>query len=173
LEYKGVTSGYVVHCEGGYYAGGRGGGAAYDNNDKLIRHFKGDSGAKHPRNFVDAVFAHDRGRLNAEVEIGHRSTAWCNLANVASEVATANGPPGYRREAIDQIGRGCAPWNSLVKLIEQHLARNSVDMKSALRLSPILEFDAKREEFVGNDSQQANRFLRREYRSNFAVPSTV
>jgi len=37
LEYKGIRSGYVVQCEGGYYAGERGGGAAYDNSDKLIR----------------------------------------------------------------------------------------------------------------------------------------
>ena len=82
-----MKSGYVVHCEGGYYAGQRGGGAAYDNEGKLITRFKGDSGAKHPRNFVDAVFAHDRSRLNAEVQIGHQSTAWCNLANVAIEAA--------------------------------------------------------------------------------------
>jgi hypothetical protein len=95
LEYKGVKSGYVVHCEGGYYAGGRGGGGAYDMNDKLIRHFKGDSGAGHPRNFVDSVRARDSKRLNAEVQIGHQSTAWCNLANVAIEAAASSNALNY------------------------------------------------------------------------------
>ncbi|HEY3395635.1 MAG TPA: Gfo/Idh/MocA family oxidoreductase, partial [Lacipirellulaceae bacterium] len=63
VKYLGVGSGYVVHCEGGYYAGGRGGGAAYDHNGSVIRRFKGDSGAGHARNFVDAVASRDRKRL--------------------------------------------------------------------------------------------------------------
>ena len=53
------------------------------SNGKEIRKFKGDSGPSHQRNFVDAVKAHDRKMLNAEVQIGHQSTAWCNLADVA------------------------------------------------------------------------------------------
>jgi predicted dehydrogenase len=173
LEYKGVTSGYVVHCDGGYYAGQRGGGAAYDNAGKLIRRFEGDSGAKHARNFVDAVFARDRSRLNAEVQIGHQSTAWCNLANVAIEAAGANGALDYRHDAAEAIGRGFAPWGALVDMIEQHLAKNSVDIKAGFCLSPVFEFDAKGEQFVGHEPQRANQFLRREYRTKFEVPAIV
>ena len=64
-------------------------GAACDPKGKVIRKFKGDSGARHQRNFVDAVFAHDRKKLNAEVQIGHQSTAWCNLADVAQRAGNA------------------------------------------------------------------------------------
>jgi hypothetical protein len=171
LEYKGVKSGYVVQCEGGHYAGQRGGGAAYDSEGKLITRFKGDSGAKHPRNFVDSVFAHDRSRLNAEVQIGHQSTSWCNLANVAIEAAGASSPIEYRRDDAESIARDFAPWKSLIDMIEQHLSTNSVDIKAGFCLSPMFQFDAKQEQFVGPDSQRANQFLRREYRSQFEVPT--
>src|SRR5262249_33035372 len=122
------------------------------------------------RNFVDAVFAHDRGRLNAEVETGHHSTAWCNLANAAIQAAGASSPINYRRDAATAVARDFAPWESLIDFIEQHLARNSVDIKSGFCLSPVFQFDAKREQFVGPESQRANPFLRREYRSQFEVP---
>jgi hypothetical protein len=171
LEYKGVRSGYVVHCEGGYYAGGRGGGGAYDNDGKLIRRFKGDSGAKHARNFVDAVFARDRSRLNAEVQIGHQSTAWCNLANVALEAAKPNRVSKYSHDAAKAVARSFAPWGNLIDMIEMHLAKNSVDIAAGFRLSPVFEFDSKRERFVGHDQQHANQFLRRDYRSQFQVPA--
>jgi len=171
LSYKGVKSGYVVHCQGGYYAGQRGSGAAYDNDGKLITRFKGDSGAKHPRNFVDAVFAHDRSRLNAEVQIGHQSTSWCNLANVALEAAAANSAGKYRREAAEAVAQSFVPWGSLIGMMEQHLAKNSADVKAGFSVSPVFQFDPESEQFVGHESQRANRFLRREYRSKFEVPT--
>ena len=171
MEYKGVQSGYVVHCEGGYYAGERGGGAAYSSDGKLIRRFKGDSGAKHARNFVDAVYAGDRSRLNAEVRIGHQSTAWCNLANVAVKLCDPNSAWKYRHDAAEAIDRGFAPWGELIDTIEKHLARNSVDVSSGFCLSPVLEFDAKKEQVVGPNGEHANRLLRREYRPQFEVPA--
>jgi predicted dehydrogenase len=171
LEYKTIKSGYVVQCEEGYYAGQRGQGTAYDKSGKPIAHFKGDSGAKHQRNFIDAVFAHDRSQLNAEVETGHHSTAWCNLANVAIEAAGANSAINYRRDAAAAVARNSAPWESLIEFMEEHLSRNGVDIKSGLCLSPVFEFNSKKEQFVGPESQRANQFLRREYRSQFEVPA--
>jgi hypothetical protein len=171
LDYKGIRSGYVVQCEGGYYAGERGGGAAYDNKDQLIRRFKGDSGAGHPRNFVDAVRAGDRKRLNAEVEVGHRSTAWCNLANIAIRACDPNGKSKYSHAAAEALDAGFAPWNALVEMIESHAKRNSIDVESAFSLSPIFEFDGQQEQFVGQDHDRANPFLKRAYRSQFEVPS--
>jgi predicted dehydrogenase len=171
LDYKGITSGYVVQCEGGYYAGQRGGGAAYDNNGKLIRRFRGDSGAGHPRNFVDSVRAGDRKRLNAEVELGHRSTAWCNLANIAIRACESNGKLAYRHAAAEAIDDGFAPWEALLGMIETHAAKNSVEVDSAFCLSPVFEFDAQQEQFAGKDREIANPFLKREYRSQFEVPS--
>ena len=171
LDFEGVGSGYVIHCEGGYYAGGRGGGTARDKNGKRIRRFKGDAGAKHPRNFVDAVTARNPGLLNAEVQIGHQSSAWCNLANVATQAAEANSASSYNPDTARAIGHGLAPWSKLVETMEQHLAKNSVDPSTEFTLSPILDFDGVQEQFVGDQAEVANRFLQREYSREFKVPT--
>jgi predicted dehydrogenase len=167
VKYLGVGSGYVVHCEGGYYAGGRGGGAAHDRDGKVIRRFKGDSGAGHARNFVDAVASRDRKRLNAEVKIGHASTAWCNLVNIACRVGGQ-----YADEKTRSIGSDVDLWPQLVGHAHEHLRRNGVDIaNSDFRISPVLEFDSEREQFVGDAADAANQLLRREYRKDFAVPA--
>jgi predicted dehydrogenase len=169
VRYKGVGSGYIIECEGGYYAGGRGGGAAYDSSGIEIRKFKGDSGARHARNFVDAVRARDRKLLNAEVEIGHQSTAWCNLANIACRVGTP-----YADKNTRAIGEGFWPWGALVGITREHLARNDVDIdNSDFKCSPVLEFDAEKQQFVGEHAAEANNHLRREYRQAFEVPAAV
>jgi predicted dehydrogenase len=166
LEIDEMRTGYVVHCEGGTYKGGRGGGSAYDSRGKQIRKFKGDSGAGHQRNFVDAVFARDRKRLNAEVQVGHQSTAWCNLADV---VERAGGV--YDHDAALAIRDGFEPWEKLVEVVEHHLSNNGVDLrKSKFRLGTPLEFDVTKQRFVGAHAEQANHYLRREYRKGFEVP---
>jgi hypothetical protein len=165
INYEGIGSGYVVYCEGGYYAGGRGGGAARDSNGKLIRKFSGDSGAAHARNFVDAVFAHDRKRLNSEVEIGHQSTSWCNLGNIAVRLGRA-----YERDTAVALGQPHQAWGELIDRVEQHLGGNSISASDAMRLSPVLEFDSQSEQFVGENAAAANKLLQREYRQGFEVP---
>lgn len=167
VRHKGVGSGYIVECEGGYYAGGRGGGAAYDTSGSRIHRFKGDSGAGHARNFVDAVRAHDRKLLNAEVEIGHQSAAWCNLVNIACRV----GSP-YSNERATAIASDFPPWRALVNAAHEHVARNSVQIDDGrFAVSPVLEFDAAQQRFIGNDVDQANLLLSREFREPFAVPA--
>jgi hypothetical protein len=165
VNYEGVGSGYVVYCEGGYYAGGRGGGAARGSNGKLIRKFSGDSGAGHARNFVDAVFSHNRNRLNSEVQIGHQSTSWCNLGNIAVRLGRS-----YEHDAAAAIGQPQQAWGELIDRTEQHLAGNSIAANHALRLSPVLEFDSQSEQFVGESAAAANELLRREFRQGFEVP---
>jgi len=161
-----VGTGYVVQCEGGYYEGGRGKGTARDKDGKVIRSFKGDAGNGHQRNFVDAVFAHDRSKLNAEIEIGHQSTAWCNLADVVQRAGDE-----YSHEKAVSVRKNCQPWDDLVALIEKHLQHNGVDLKNSnFQLGPMLEFDSKSQKFAGSDAQKANGYLKREYRKGFEVP---
>jgi predicted dehydrogenase len=168
LRLAGVGSGYIVHCEGGYYAGGRGGGAAYDKEGKEFRKFKGDSGRGHVRNFVDAVFAHDRSRLHTEVQIGHQSTAWCNLADIAIRVGRQ-----YSPDQAAAMGQPSDAWQELVQMIEQHLASHALDPAAEFQLCTELTFDAEREQFVGERADAANPLLRRDYRTPFEVPEVI
>ena len=72
--HPGPGSGYIAYCEGGRFEGQRGRGVAYDNDGKVIRNFRGNGDKRHQQNFLDAVRAHDRTMLNAEVEVGNDST---------------------------------------------------------------------------------------------------
>lgn len=167
LKIDDMSTGYVIHCEGGYYAGGRGHGTAYDLNGKELKKFKGNSGQDvHQRNFVDAVKAHNRKILNAEVQIGHQATAWCNLADAALRAGKH-----YSHDTALGVQPSFEPWGSLVEQIEQHLKRNDVDISNAkLQLGPMLEFDSATQKFVGDEAANANQFLHRDYRQKFEVP---
>lgn len=165
--FGGLGSGYVVQCAGGSYVGGRGTGIAFDKSGAIVRRFSGDAGAGHARNFVDAVRAHARSQLNAEVQIGHRSTAWCNLTNVVIRL----GQPYDHTVTVD-AGRPRDAWNSAIDAIEAQLSSHKVNASDQLRLSPLLEFSETTQAFVGN-SPAANRLLSREYRPQFALPAII
>jgi hypothetical protein len=113
------------------------------------------------------VYSRDASRLNSSARVGHRSTAWCTLADIALRI----GQPYSRDEAI-ALGQPKESWDKLLNRIERHLSSNSVDSKE-LRLSPMLEFDSSRELFAGDGSDAANRLLQREYRKGFEVPSVA
>ena len=163
--HPGPNSGYVVYCEGGRYEGQRGRGAAYDNDGKLIKEFKGNGDVRHQANFIEAVRTQDRSILNAEIEVGNDSTGWCNLANVAFR---AGGE--LTREATEAVD--LPQWQTVVDEMDRHLKAHQIALDSeAIKLSPMLELDSKTEEFVGDHASMANKYLNREYRKGYEVPS--
>lgn len=164
--HPGPGSGYVVYCEGGEFHGQRGSGAAFDSNGKKIRDFgsKHNDDAAHHRNFLEAVRQHDRSLQNAEVEVGHHSTGWCNLANIAYRAADT-----YSSSEAKEIDQ--AQWATLISEMESHTRANGVELESEqIRLSPVLELNSESGRFVGNRAADANKFIKRDYREGFAVP---
>ena len=166
LSYRGVSTGYYVQCEGGHYAGKRGGGDAFDKDGKKIRSFKGDSGSQHGANFIDAVRKRDRSLLASEIAVGHDSTGWCNLANI-----------GFRAGgtfALDQAKErhpDDATWQELLQQMQTHVEAHGYQMSDVeMRLSPMLQHDPETELFTGDNADLANQFLKRTYRAGFAVP---
>jgi predicted dehydrogenase len=164
-SHAGPASGYVAYCEGGRLEGQRGKAVAFDNEGKQIKAFKGTSGqGLHQQNFIEAVRSRDRSTLMAEVQIGHDSTGWCNLANVAYQTGKAFSMSDAKR--LDQKN-----WHEMVGEMDALLARHDIKIESdQIRLSPVLEVDARTQRFVGEHSEAANRYLKREYRSGFVVP---
>jgi predicted dehydrogenase len=167
---KGVGTGYVVQFEDGYYAGGRGGGAVYSNDGKQIRRLRGDGGRRHVANFLDGVVHRDRTRLNAEAEVGHLSTGWCNVVNIACRIGGQ-----YSRDEALEINRGYGPWRDSLERVEDLLERHGVDPTSDdFRVSPVLEIDPKAQRFTGPHADEANALLGREYRkAEFSLPAKV
>ncbi|MCA9059318.1 MAG: gfo/Idh/MocA family oxidoreductase, partial [Planctomycetaceae bacterium] len=166
-KHPGPGSGYIVYCENGRYEGQRGRGQAFDKSGKLIREFRGNSGGDlHQKNFVDAVRANDSGLLNTEVQVGHHSTGWCNLANIAVLAGGA-----FSADASAKVPDESGLWTGVMTEMRDHLKEHGVTMNSReMKLSPMLTFDPAAEQFVGDHAADANQWLKRQYRNPYEVP---
>jgi predicted dehydrogenase len=165
-KHPGPDSGYVVYCEGGRFEGQRGRAAAFDKEGNQIRKFTGNSGGKlHQENFIACVREGNSEKLNTDVLVGHHSTGWCNLANIAYQTGSA-----YSDDAAKQIGDEI--WLGLLDEMREHLKGYGLELSSPqIKLSPVLEIDIKSERFVGPHAEAANKLLKREYRAPFVVPT--
>jgi predicted dehydrogenase len=160
----------VIECEGGYYAGGRGGGSAHDLNGKVIQKFKGDGGKSHAANFIDAIRSRKSEDLNGEIEKIHYSSAWCHLGNMSLQL----GKPGDYEQAKAQLA-DFEPWQQVIDDTPAHLAANEVTLKAGdLRVGSLLEVDAANETLTGaTATPEALALLKRQYRAGFEVPEMV
>jgi len=172
----GIREGLILQCEGGYFAGLRGGGWVYDNDDKRIRQFKGDGGAQHATNFIQAVRDRNVERLNAPIRQGHISSAVCHLGNLSYRL----GSPAAC-EDIQQAVSAFARAGQTITRLQQHLLANQVDLqKTPMSLGPWLTIDPgteriTRAEVSGRtiDMKAAEGLARGSYRSPFIVPERV
>ncbi|MHC4993752.1 MAG: Gfo/Idh/MocA family protein [Planctomycetota bacterium] len=155
-----------IQCENGYYAGGRGGGAAYTNDHKVIKKFNGDGGKAHAQNFIDAVRSRKRSDQTAEIEETHYSSAWCHLGNIAYRMGTH-----YNRDTAMNALKGYGPWEELIEDFHAHTANNGVDpTKSHTVLGPMLELDVEKETFVGpSATRKALHLLAGHYRKGYEI----
>ena len=167
-KHPGPNSGYIAFCEGGRFEGKRGSAVAYDNDGKVIKKFKGNRGdVVHQANFIEAVRQNDRKIQNAEVAIGNDSTGWCNLANVAYRSGSQ-----FSRDQANEVG--LQQWQSLISDMDEHLKAHDLELESSdIHLSPMLTLDEKTEQFVGDNAEAGNKFLKRQYRKGYEVPELV
>jgi predicted dehydrogenase len=168
-HFLGTNFGMIVYCQGGYFAGGRGGGWVYDNNGEKIRQFPGDGGYGHQANFIHAMRSRKVSELRADVLEGHISGTLCHMANISYRLG--------RKESAEKIRQIIETNEILAEAFERclkHLKANEVDLQiEPLTIGPSLTFDQGREEFTGEFSNLANMFVRRNYREPFVVPDQV
>ncbi|MCA9262620.1 MAG: Gfo/Idh/MocA family oxidoreductase [Planctomycetales bacterium] len=166
-KHPGPGSGYIAYCEGGRLEGQRGSAVAIDNDGQVVRRFKGNSGnGLHQENFLSAVRSRDQTSLNTDVEVGHHSTGWCNLANIAFRTGTT-----FSSAAAKEVADGAEVWQSLLQETEEHLAAHGVKMEGGeIQLGPMLDVDVDNETFVGDHADAANMFVKRDYRDGYVVP---
>ncbi len=168
----GPSTGYIVHCEGGRLEGERGAAVAFDERGKEVCRLSGNSGdVLHQENFINAVRAGSDQRLAAPVSVGFASTAWSNLANIAtrvgctlpSEETSATELPGHSDEPIRN-----AASEYFRQVAASHLPR---DVADATKLAISLEIDSGR--FFGEWAPRANPLLKREDRRPYEVPEIL
>jgi predicted dehydrogenase len=167
--YRGLRTSLRVECEGGFFAGGRGGGWAYDNNGKRIRQFKGDGGRDHQANFIKAMRSRKVGDLRADMLQGHISATLCHMANISYRLGHTMLP-----ESIKKVVSHNDVLDQSVDRIFSHLGANKIDLETnPIRLGSMLNFDLEQERFTGEKSEWANMYLKRSYRPPFVMPDTV
>ena len=165
-QHPGPGSGYIAYCEGGRLEGKRGGCKAYDKDGKMIKDFKSGGGMSHQENFIQAVRTHDRSILKSEVEVGNASTGWCNLANIAFQAGSK-----FSYEEARERGADIQPWRGILDEMDAHCKAHDVKMDGGdVMLSQMLTLDPETEQFVGEHANDANKFLKREYRKGYEVP---
>jgi predicted dehydrogenase len=165
----GTNIGVVVQCENGYWTAGDGGGWVWDNNDKRTdKQIAGGGGGSHHQNFIDAVRSHKVSDLNADIEKGHFSSALCHMGNISYRL----GRKMSISEARNSIDNDYV-MDSFERMLE-HLKVNEVDLeKEPITMGPMLTMDPRREQFVGEYSDWANMYVKRNYREPFVVPDRV
>ena len=168
-HYRGTRIGNCVQCEGGYFSCDDGGGWIYDNDGKKIKQFSGRGGAGHHQNFIDAVRSRKRSDLNSDIEVGHLSASLCHMANTSYRLG--------KKATVDEIkatiGDNAEMTDSFDRMLE-HLAANEVSLENEpITIGPMLTMDAAKEQYVGDYSDMANMFIKRNYREPFVVPENV
>ncbi|HUV66086.1 MAG TPA: Gfo/Idh/MocA family oxidoreductase [Sedimentisphaerales bacterium] len=163
-EFRGVQTGFVVLCEGGYVADG----SAFDNQGTLIKKFTREQpGCK--QNFIDVVRSRKTSELRTDAMEGHLSCGLVHLANISYRVGRhkSNG------EILDVI-RGEAELCESFARLNEHLAANRLNLdRKSLTLGAMLTMDTDKERFVGPMGEEANMLLSRNYREPFVVRDTV
>ena len=162
-KYKGVGIGNLIEYEGGYLTGGHGGNcAAYDNDGKKIKQFKGGGNAFN--NFFDAVLGRKKQTVALAAESAHYSCALAHLGNHSiaagakndgSNIATAISKNKLLAESYQRLG--------------QHLEANGVDEKTVVLGAPIgMDQDEK---FTTSLAQKFTALDQGEYREEFRLPT--
>jgi predicted dehydrogenase len=168
-SYKRLRVSTHIECEGGHFAGGRGGGFVYDLRGERIKHFPGDGGGTHQANFIEAMRSREEGDLRADLRQGHISASLCHMGNISYRLGRREPP-----QTIKQAVRDCPTAAEAVDRLLAHLDANEIDLESnPITLGPTLTFDEEQERFVGQDGAWANMYLRRNYREPYVVPEVV
>jgi predicted dehydrogenase len=164
------TVGTIVFCENGWLYFDRGGGAAFDKQDKEIKRFPGDAGATHLANFIDAVRSRDGKSLKRGVEEGHFSACVAHMANISHRIGVRGHTiETVEKEAPPEILAASEAWASFKK----HISDVNIDLtRTSLTLGASLRFDPATESFRETTEQgrMANYLLDDVYRPPFALP---
>ena len=120
-------------------------------------------------NFIQAVRSRRVGDLVSDMLQGHLSAVLVHLGNISHRVGKTLADGEIRQRIA-----GNRELSAAYQRFQAHLLANGVDLnKTPATLGAMLTFDPATERFVGEFSEQANRFVSREYRAPFVVPEKV
>lgn len=159
-NFRGERVGVIINCEGGSVSLYR--GIAWDSEGKQVKSFS--AGGNHFVNFIQAVRSGRREDLNAEVLVGHRSTAVCHSGNISYRL----GKKASVKEMRDRV-EDVPLFGEMFNRFLGHVKAHEIDINAGtITLGPWLQIDRQNECF--KNSEPANRLVRGFYREPYVVP---
>ncbi len=163
-QYHGIRIGTIVICEDGYVQEN----AAYDHDGNEIQKFDGERKTT-KENFIEAVRNQNPKLLYTDALEGHLSCGLVHMANISWRTGQEQ-----LTDVIRERIQGEKQLNDSFERLMSHLSANKINLKKEpLVLGSLLTMNQKTERFEGEFSEEANRYLSRDYREPFAVPKKV
>lgn len=161
--YKGLRTGNIIHCEGGYVAESK----AYDNEGKAITKFENFlTGPDHMKNFIDSVRAGKYTKDVLDIRHGHHAACLAHMANVSYRLGKS-----MKADEINERLQGDKFGQELFTEFLKNLANNGLDVAAQpITAGPWLDFDPTTHQFTGEFAAEANKLCQEEYAAGFELP---
>ncbi len=155
----------IVFCENGYLYNT----TVYDNDGKEVKRFESEREPGPQVHFIKAVRSRKKQDLRTNIEEGHLSTSLCHMGNISYSLGSHLSPNQIR----DRLGDDRLAMQTFERF-QEHLAANEVNIwKQPVMMGPVLQYDSTNEQFIGEFSEEANRYLKDTYRAPFVIPEKV
>jgi predicted dehydrogenase len=161
---SGIRVGIIVRCEGGELRGGRGGMFAVGEDGKTrLKKFRGDAGAGHMANFIDAVRSESSGALAAPLKTGVDSAVVSHLANLSH----CNGNAATHEEAA-RVVADKKDAGMVLEANRRQLAEWGMENPN-YQLGQELVFDPGQYQVTSDVAESV--LIQRDYRKGFEFPT--
>ncbi len=161
--YKGIRTGNIIHCEGGYVAESK----AYDHEGKAIMKFENFlTGPDHMKNFIDSIRAGRYTKDVLHIRHGHHAACLAHLANISYRLGkTMKTAELQERLQGDKFGQ------ELFAEFVKNLDSNGIDTAAnPIIAGPWLDYDPAANRFTGEFAAEANKLCEEEYAAGFELP---
>ena len=156
----------IIVCEHGFVDTNN--FTVYDNNGSKIKEFEGER-VNPCWNFIKAVRSRKVEDIKTTAIEGHLSAAICHMGNISYRV----GKEASYEEVNDVFKKDYEVQDALVR-ISQHLNANGINIREQpVVLGPWLNMDSRTERFTGKYSNEANKYISRDYREPYVVRDQV
>ena len=156
----------IIVCEHGFVD--MGSQIAYDNEGNKIKEFEGE-GVNSVLNFLKAVRSRKEEDIKTPVIEGHLSASLCHMGNISYRVGKE-----ASIEEINDVFRKDFEILDALERTNRHLKSNGLNPGTLpFVLGPWLEMDSRSERFKGHYSNEANKYVSRDYREPFVIRDQV
>lgn len=155
----------TVECANGELRAQRGGAAFYDPAGKLVQEWKGDGGATHYANFIEALRAGDPSLLRAPLGKSVVTAGLAHLGNTSLRLGAQGGAAEATAAAKDRalLGEHVERMNALLKDYGTDLTKEPMAIGPELAIDPLTGL------VTGTHAAAANPLLQRQPRPGWQV----